>query len=985
MINNGSTLPQPNPDFNPPSWQARLRALAERHPRLAHTLTLFGIATVALLCVALTMLVLAFNSFTATLPSPDRLANFLPPQSTKIFDRRGELLFEVFDSHGGRRTNVPIEKIPAALKNATITTEDQTFYSNIGVDFVGIARAIYNLIRYGRPAGGGSTITQQLVKTTLLSPEQTIERKVREAFLAYEITRRYSKDKILELYLNTIFYGNLAYGVQAAADAYFDKDVQDLSLAQAALLAGLPQAPALYDPCVDADAALDRTRTVLNLMVAARVISREESARAAAEIFAEVNSDAFARRCQITASIQAPHFVAYVRQLLEEQYGSDVVYKAGLQVTTSLDLDIQKVAEDEARKQVALLQSQKVTNASVVVLDPRAGEILALLGSVDFFDKKIDGQVNVALRLRQPGSSIKPINYVAAFEKGWTPATVLADVTTIFPIKGQPDYVPHNYDQREHGLTPIRVALASSFNIPAVKTLQFVTVPTMIETAKRFGITTFRDASNYGLALTLGGGEVKLLELTGAYAAFANNGARFAPSPFLKITDAAGKVLYDVKANPPRAERPVDPRYAYQITSILSDVSARAPAFGTAGALRLSRTAAVKTGTTDDFRDNWTIGFAPNLAVGVWVGNSNNAEMEHISGITGAGPIWHNIMERILAGTPALDFKRPDGLVDVEICNESGLLPTENCPRESRRVEIFLAERAPKEKDNVWQKLKIDKTNGMLGNAGCPPENVEEKIFAVYPPEARQWAIDHNIPQPPTDVSPNCPDPILLANKPSLDVATPREGEILRGEIEIRGTVRLPDFDRYTIQIGPGNDPRDWILLTTGRNTVQNNVLARWDTRRFADGAYTIRLEMFDRAGKSFAGRVHVAVANTPTITPRPQPTATRTNTPAPTATRTLTPLPTFTLTASPTRTISATTFPSATVTRSATLPPTATIPPPTITLAPTATISPTLAPTATASPTIAPTSTATPPASPTATPSPTRTISPTVTRTPTP
>ncbi|MBI3742570.1 MAG: transglycosylase domain-containing protein, partial [Chloroflexi bacterium] len=780
-----------------------------------------------------------------------------------------------------------------------------------------------------------------------------------------------------------IFYGNLSYGVQAAADAYFDKDASDLTLGEAALLAGLPQAPALYDPCVDADAALARAHIVLNLMVDAKYISRDQSASAAAEIFQKIHADEFSQRCHNAVSIQAPHFVTYVRQVLEDQYGADVVAKGGLQVTTTLDLKINQLAEDEARKQIALLANQRVSNAAVVVLDPRTGEILALVGSVDFFDKKIDGQVNVAIRLRQPGSSIKPINYVAAFEKGWSPATVLTDVTTKFPIAGQADYIPHNYDQREHGLVPIRVALASSFNIPAVKTLQFVTVPTMIETAKKFGMTTLRDPKNYGLALTLGGGDVKLLELTSAYGVFANNGARMPVTPFSKITDASGKILFDLKTNSPRAAQIVDARYAYQITRILSDVSARAPAFGSAGALRLSRASAVKTGTTDDFRDNWTIGYTPNLVVGVWVGNSNNSEMEHISGITGAGPIWHNVMERVLTEIPVMDFKRPDKLVDVEICNESGLLPTEYCPADHRRVEIFLAERAPKEKDNVWQKLKIDSTNGLLGNAGCPPDSVEEKIFAVYPPDARQWASDHNVPQPPTEVSPNCPDPALTKNKPFLDMTSPRDGATVRGNVDIRGTVRLPDFDRYTIQIGPGNDPQDFILLKTGNAPVENNILASWDTRRNADGAYTIRLAMYDRAGTSFAGRVHIVVANIPTATARPSLTPTRTFTPAPTSTatasRTATPKPTFTpLPSSATTTMTATistltatttaTAPisTSTATRTNTVVSTATISFPTITLIP-----PTFSPTQTPTTTLIPTATQTLSSTPTRTPAP--------------
>ncbi len=1013
--------PKPEPtvahsqtDFNtPPSLAARFRAALLRRPRRARALTLAALGIVSVACILLTLLFLAFNTFAATLPSADRLLTYTPPQSTKIYDRNGILLFEVFDSHSGRRTVVPIENIPLVLKQATIATEDQSFYSNPGVDFFGIARSMYYIVRYGKPYGGGSTITQQLVKNTLLSPEQTLERKIREAFLAYEITRRYPKDKILELYLNTIFYGNLAYGIEAAADAYFDKGAQDLTLAQAALLAGIPQAPALYDPCTDPDAAMARTRIVLDLMVDAQYITRAQSASAASEIFQEIRSDEFARRCQSAVSIQAPHFVTYVRQLLEEEYGAETVAQGGLQVTTTLDLRINQVVEEEARKQIALLVDKNVTNASVVAMDPRTGEILAMLGSVGFFDKKIDGQVNVAVRLRQPGSAIKPLTYVAAFEKGWSPATVLVDVTTRFPIKGQADYAPVNYDRREHGLVPIRTALASSFNIPAVKTLQFVTVPTMIETARRFGITTFRDPSNYGLALTLGGGDVKLLELTGAYAVFANNGARLPPTPFLKITDGSGKVLQDLKANPPRAQPVVGARYAYQITSILSDVSARAPAFGTAGALKLSRPAAAKTGTTDDWRDNWTIGYTPNLVVGVWVGNSNNAEMEHISGITGAGPIWHNVMERLLAGTPVVDFKRPDRLVDVEICSESGLLVTEPCPPDHRRVEIFLAERAPKDKDNVWQKLKIDKTNNLLGNAGCPPEIVEERVFAVYPAEAKQWAQEHNIPQPPAGVSPNCPDPAQMAHQPFMDVASPRQGDTVAGIVEIRGTVRMPDFDRYTVQVGPGGDPKNFSLLTTGRSSVQDGALFKWDTRRFADGVYTIRLAMYDRAGKWFAGRVQVTVANAPTATPRPLPPATRTAVPTSTSTSTpipsVTPTPTRTFTFAPTATATTTATTTAippTATHTATLTAiatatltatgaptqtptttrTATTAPPTATpVTPTLTPTPTLVPaTATPTPTLAPaTATPTPTSTPPSMPPSTHTITPTASATP--
>ncbi len=951
------------PNAPPPGAPARgyRRALS---PRLARLATVTLVTAIIVACAMLVAAIGVYTYFAASLPSADRLAGRIEAQSTKIFDRNGELLFEVFDPNGGRRTIVPIARIPPVLKQATIATEDKDFYTNPGVDLFGIARALYYLVRTGKPAGGASTITQQLARNTLITPEPTIERKIREAILAIEITRRYSKDQILEYYLNVIPYGNLAYGIEAAAQAYFNKHAEDLTLAEASLLAGLPQAPALYDPCVDPDAALARQRVVLNLMVEQKYIALAQASEAAEQTAQQIKSDAFSRRCAQGIGIQAPHFVTYVRDLLEKQYGTEVVYRGGLQVTTTLDLKLQKIAEEEARKQIDALKGKNVTNAALVALDPKTGEILAMLGSVDFFDKTIDGQVNVALRLRQPGSSIKPINYVAAFEKGWTPATVLTDVKTEFPIPGQPTYIPENYDRREHGLVSVRTALASSFNIPAVKTLQFVTVPRMMDTARRFGITTFQNPSNYGLSLTLGGGDVKLLELTGAYAVFANEGVRVPPTPFLKITDPTGKTLYDLRAHPPKGIPVVDPRYAYQITSILSDANARAPAFGAGAVLRLSRPAAVKTGTTNDWRDNWTIGYTPDLVTGVWVGNANNSEMEHISGVAGAGPLWHNLMERAHVGKPIRDFLIPPGMVRIQVCDESGLLPTELCPPDHRHSEIFLAEQVPTQPDNVWQKIKIDRTNNLLGSEGCL-DLVEEKIFAVYPPEARQWAIDHNIPQPPTERSPNCPDPIVTPPpeaRPRMSVASPHEWDWVSGVVPIVGTVYLPDLEYYLVQIGAGHDPQTWSEIARGTNIVQDAVLATWDTRRFADGGYTIRLEMGGRAGARYGGRVRVFVGNRPTLTPRPSPTPTRTLIPSPTTTRTRTATPVATPT--PTR-IPPTAPPTATATTTATsVPPTATATtaPPTATATTTRTrTKPTPVPTSTATATATPSAILTP------------------------
>lgn len=459
-----------------------------------------------LVCGGLALVGGVYAFYAKDLPSADQLASVNTDQSTKIYDRNGGLLYEIVDPNLGRHTIIPPEKIPQVLKQATLATEDPSFYSNPGVDWYALARALYYLIRYQRPVSGASTITQQLMKTVFLSPEQTPERKIKEAILAVEVTRRYTKDQILAFYLNTINYGNRSYGIQAAAQSYFAEDVTKLDLAQASLLAGLPQLPAIYDPCLNPDKALERQGVVLGLMQEQGFVNAAQATAAGQEMTAYVASDEFVNRCKAGLNYtHAPHFVEYVRQELQAKYGPEFD-RAGLQVYTTLDPQIQDIVEQEARKQIAALKDKNVSSAAVVVMNPRDGEIYAMLGSVDFNDANIDGQVNVATRLRQPGSSIKPLNYLAAFEKGWTPATPIYDMVTDFPNGSQPPYVPLNYDNKEHGLVTVRTALANSYNIPAVKTLYFVGVPEMMGVAQRFGITTFTDPSRYGLSLTLGGG-----------------------------------------------------------------------------------------------------------------------------------------------------------------------------------------------------------------------------------------------------------------------------------------------------------------------------------------------------------------------------------------------------------------------------------------------------------------------------------------------
>ncbi|MFQ5596296.1 MAG: transglycosylase domain-containing protein, partial [Anaerolineae bacterium] len=596
----------------------------------------------------------------------------------------------------GRRTRVTLDELPANVRQAVIAVEDVNFYSNPGVDVRGITRAALQMARQRRIVSGGSTITQQLARAVLLSQEErtqrTFSRKLRESVLALRITRAFSKDQILEMYLNEVYFGQLAYGVEAAAQTYFGKPARELDLAEAALLAGLIQSPAAYNPLVDIDAARRRQAVALDLMEKAGFVTPEEADLAKAEQLHFTGGN---------VPLRAPHFVTYVRNLLEAKYGAEQVNHGGLHVTTTLDLDLQARAEAIIRRRMAELNAHKpgkpdynVSDAALVAIDPHTGEILAMVGSADYFNEKIDGAVNVALANRQPGSAIKPITYATAFENGcrsdigywildigystpntqypipniqlpntqypcFTPATVLSDVPTTFLTKENEPYRPMNYDRMWHGPISLRRALATSSNMIAVKVLNAVGVEAMIDTAEALGITTLTDRERYGLALTLGGGEVKLLELTAAYAAFANAGLRVAPQALLSVMSAgepgAAYPIPNTQYPIPNTQhtQAISPQVAYLITNILSDDESRLPAFGENSVLKLSRPAAAKTGTTSDWRDNWTIGYTPDLAVGVWVGNADNTPMRFISGITGAGPIWHDFMEEALRGKPA--------------------------------------------------------------------------------------------------------------------------------------------------------------------------------------------------------------------------------------------------------------------------------------------------------------------------------------------
>lgn len=720
----------------------------------------------ALLIFAATCLaVLAFGYWlVGDLPAPTRANLAAARPSTLLFDRHGQLLFEAIGDQGKQRS-LSFEQIPAACWQATVAVEDSRFFHHPGIDPLAIGRATVQNWRSGTVVSGASTLTQQLARTTLMTAEeryeQSLRRKLREAWLALLIELRYTKEEVLAMYLNQVYYGNFAYGLEAAAHGYFSKSAAELDLAECSLLAGLVQNPEVYNPIYNLESARWRQSNVLAAMVLHGYIDRREAELALAE------------RLQFAATpfpIQAPHFVSYVEAQLERLLGSERVSQGGLRVMTTLDLDWNRQAEAAVGYRLGQLQQaedappdRRIENAAVVLLDPQSGAIRAMVGSPNYFDARIDGAMNAALALRQPGSALKPLTYAAAMDPARaaaagrqpaTAATVIADVRTAFmTAEGEP-YVPQNYDMQWHGPVSVRTALASSYNLPAVKVLDEISVSALIDQAQRQGITSFQPKSNgsedrpYGLALTLGGGEVSLLELTGAYAAFANGGYKVVPYAIDRIEDAEGNILWRAPHDSQLrvTHFAVDPRVAYLITDILSDDDARAPSFGRNSVLKLSRPAAVKTGTTTDWRDNWTVGYTPNLVGGVWVGNADNTPMLGVSGVSGAGPIWRDVMEMAHKGLPAARFRQPDGLVRAEVCIDSGLLPTQWCSR--RRSELFIAGTEPTEFDTVYQPVAVDRCRGGAAGPETAPECIEQRVVRVYPPELREWALAQGIEQP---------------------------------------------------------------------------------------------------------------------------------------------------------------------------------------------------------------------------------------------
>jgi penicillin-binding protein 1C len=697
----------------------------------------------------------------ADLPALDNLDQGLALPATRLYDRNGALLYEILPTEGGRNTVLTLDQIPRDCANAVIATEDASFYSNPGVDPVGVLRALWINLRGGEVIAGGSTITQQVARNLLFDPQQraerTLRRKLREVILAVQLGGRYSKDEVLALYLNQVYFGNLAYGIEGAARAYFGKAAAALSRAECALLAGLLQNPAAYNPLVNQTAATERQQTVLRLMVQNNYLTQTEAAAAQHDPL---------QFAAVSFPIQAPHAVMAVWEQLATQF-PEALYRGGLEVTTTIDLDWTNAAQRIVQQQLDRLNHPLTTtkppadaqNAALVALDPFTGQVLVMLGSPDYFDESIDGNLNAAYALRQPGSTLKPFTYAAAFDPAqadpWTAATMLLDVETPFVTRKLESYTPANFALVEHGPVLIREALASSFNIPAVTALEHIGLQSLVQLLSDAGVETLARNTQIDLAVTLGGGEVRLTDLTQAYAVFANGGYRIEPSLILNVTDHDGRVLYEWTA-PALTQRVIDERVAWLITDILSDNQARIPSFGPHSALNIGRPAAAKTGTTTDYRDNWVIGYTPNLVAGVWVGNADNRPMVEVTGVSGAAPIWNAFMREALLGQPELTFAQPPGLEQVEVCTLSGRLPTPACPH--RALEWFIPGTAPTATDTFWQSFTVDTRTGLLADDSTPAQYVQERNYAVLPQEARDWAARNGFEPPPRGATVAVPD-----------------------------------------------------------------------------------------------------------------------------------------------------------------------------------------------------------------------------------
>jgi len=790
-----------------------------------------------------------FSWLSYTLPDPEELLQRNVAQSTKIYDRTEKIvLYEIFADE--RRSLVELEDIPQNLINATLMAEDQDFFTHPGFDLKGIFRAIIVDILRGGKVQGASTLTQQFIKNAFLTTDKTWKRKIKELLLSYQLEKKYSKQEILQLYFNEIPYGSNAYGAEAASQIYFGKSVKNLGLDECALLAAMTKAPTYYSPRGNhQDELIFRRDFLLDVMAENGHISQELADQTKLINTLEKVTPRY-------ENITAPHFIMYVKGLLTEKYGQRTVEQGGLKVITTLDVDKQEIAEKAIENQAERNEEIfKATNAALVGIDVKTGQILAMVGSKDFFDEEIDGQVNVSTRLRQPGSSFKPIVYAAAFEKGYTPDTILFDVETSFGPTGIGDeeYIPQNYNENFYGPVTIRKALAGSLNVPGVKTLYLTGVDNALNLAQRMGYTTLVDKSRYGLSLVLGGGEVKLLEHVAAFGVFAREGERLPTSSILKVEDSSGKILEENNPELFIPQKALEPQITRLITNILSDNQSRAFVFGESNYLILpDRPVAAKTGTTNNFRDAWTVGYTPDLVAGVWVGNSRNETMaDKADGSNVAAPIWQEFMKNSLANTPAKEFIPPEPIivnkpilkgqmpseVTLEIDKASGKLITELTP-DSQKIEKTFKKYYP----ILYYVNKNDPQGPVPENPSLDPqyERWQQGIKDWLEKLSEENEDDIKIEIPPTEYD----DLHVPANQPNLSIISPQNGTITDSQIlSVKLTATAPrETNKLICYVD--NLPIDSVSL----ENVSNNSLSECFIN-FAGldlGEHKIKVSVFD-------------------------------------------------------------------------------------------------------------------------------------------
>lgn len=826
-------------------------------------------SVLGLLGIGFLGILILFVWYSKDLPTPSKVVR-RDGYASRIYDRNGKLLYDVYKD--AKRTPVVWEDVPVYLREATIAVEDKDFYKHQGFDPMAPLRIIKNVFYYGKLTGG-STLTQQLVKNVLLTSERSVTRKIKEFILAVQIEAKYKKDEILLMYLNEAPYGGAAWGVGSASEQYFGKKVSELNLAESVILAGLPQRPNVYSPFSKTPTAyVARSEHVLDRMVTDGYIDDQLRKETLDQI---KNYKFFDNKTQILS----PHFIFWVRDQLVEKYGEEVVDGGGLKVTTTLDLDLQNEVQKIISEEIDKAEKLGISNGASVVLDPTTGEVLAMVGSRGYFSDKTDGKFNVVTQaLRQPGSAIKPVTYLTAIKKGYTSSSLIMDTPVTFPASNAAlkDYSPQNYTGKFNGPMSIRTALGNSINTTAVKMLANVGIKNMLQQAFTMGLTTLeptqQNLSRFGLAVTLGGAEVKMIDLASAYSAFANGGKKIEAVGILKVEDKNGRILEQFR--PIEGKNVMTPQEAFIISNILSDNSAREITFGPVNGLIIPNyQVAVKTGTTNDKRDNWAIGWTPNLLVASWVGNNDNSPMVKVaSGVSGASPIWKRIIQYEVSKRPKQDFPIPEKIVSMEVDKVSGYPAHDGFPT---KQEYFIDGTQPKTNDPIHLKLKVCKgQSGLATPADVASNNYDEKEFFSFKEDDPVSTDGKNRWQEGIDA--------WINEQPDKDKYNPPTGYC-----RTDGMVSV-GFDSPSNESTVGSsfdvkiNTQSLVKITEAKLWVNGEEKKTWNERPFetslnlSDGTYTLKVRATDKDNHNAESEVKIGVnvpwnySPTPTVLPTP-------------------------------------------------------------------------------------------------------------------